>query len=148
MIGSSTNYNPTRVPIEESTYLNGSQEDTIETDKGTLKTESAIIVRRSDTYNITALRKWKIERPNSQRPQKNAKKSRTNCGEIIYSVQDCRRPRDYRPGTAYDNLPYQTVNRKTGLEEGRQRTDSYVLQLPKLSQEYQGNSKRPGTEKA
>ncbi len=80
-----------------------------------------------------------IERPSSQRLQRNAKKICTNCGKNNHSVQECRRPRDYRPGTAYDNIPYSTINRKTGLEDGPQRNDSYAPQLPKLSQYLQGN---------
>ncbi len=57
-----------------------------------------------------------IERPIMQ---KNAKKICTNCGRNNHTVQDCRRPRDYKQGTAYDGIPYQTVSRNTNPSDGQ-----------------------------
>ena len=45
--------------------------------------------------------------------QRNAKKISTSCGKKNQSVQDCRKPKDYKPGIEYDGLPYRTVNRRT-----------------------------------
>ena len=74
-----------------------------------------------------------IERPIAQR---NAKKICTNCGKNNHSVQDCRKPKDYKPGTAYDGLPYQTVDRRTyNTTNGY---DGHTMENPSHPQ-YQGN---------
>ncbi len=57
-----------------------------------------------------------IERPIIQ---KNAKKICTNCGRINHMIQECRRPRDYKQGTAYDGIPYQRVSRNPNPSDGQ-----------------------------
>ena len=75
-----------------------------------------------------------VEKPIAQQ---NAKKICTNCGKNSHSVQDCRKPVDYKPGTAYDGLPHHTVNRRTynspGGYDGSTNHDNQPLSL------YQGN---------
>ncbi len=71
MVGSSTKRNR-RSTLVGTTYLNGNQEDIIETDEGTVlgthtpKIESVTTARKSDTYNLTALRKWKTVKMGSR----------------------------------------------------------------------------------
>ncbi len=58
--------------------------------------------------------------------QKNAKKICTNCGRNNHTVEECRRPRDYKQGTAYDGIPYpmapknQNPRNRNGHESGKQ----------------------------
>ena len=79
-------------------------------------------------------REERVEKPIAQR---NAKKICTNCGKNNHSVQDCRKPKDYKPGTAYDGLPYQTVNRRTYNTHGGY--DDNITTVNQPPSQYQGN---------
>ncbi len=80
----------------------------------TLRIEDATIVTKW-AISSTSVRRLEDREKGIDRPiaQRNAKKICTNCGKNNHSVQDCRKPKDYKPGTAYDGLPYQTVDRRT-----------------------------------
>ena len=135
--GSFTNCRPKRATPERTTSPNENLGDTTETGKGTAQgthTRKTVYCKEIGHLQYNCPQKLEdrengIERP-SQRYQRNAKKICTNCGRNNHTVQECRRPRDYRPGTAYDNIPYQTINRKTGLEEGHHGPESYNPNYP------------------
>ncbi len=57
-------------------------------------------------------RKNGVERGIHWPPQRNGRKMCTNCGGNNHTRQECRKEPDYKPSTAFESLPYQTIDKK------------------------------------